>query len=62
MASRHPVELPWRWQTDCWDTQMRSGEHYREKWEYVRHNPVRAGFVQRPEDWPWQGEPSVLRW
>ena len=23
--------LPWRWQPDCWDTQMRGGEHYHEK-------------------------------
>jgi len=59
---RPPGERPWRWQSDCWDTQMRSGEHYHEKWEYVRRNPVRAGFVSQPEDWPWQGEINVLRW
>ena len=21
--------------------------------DYVWHNPVRAGLVERPEDWPW---------
>ncbi len=52
----------WRWQPDCWDTQLRSAAHYREKWEYVRLNPVRKGLVARPEDWPWQGELNVLRW
>ena len=54
--------IPWKWQSDCWDTQMRGGEHYHEKWEYVRQNPVRKGVVARAEDWPWQGELNVLRW
>jgi hypothetical protein len=52
----------WRWQPDCWDTQLRSGEHYHEKWEYVRQNPMRAGLANVPEDWPWQGELNVLGW
>lgn len=50
------------WQRDCWDRQLRSGESYSEKREYVRHNPVRAGFVGKPEDWAWQGELNVLPW
>ena len=32
------------------------------KWEYVVRNPVRAGLVNRREDWPFQGELNVLRW
>ncbi len=59
---RPPSGRAWKWQPDCWDTQMRSGEHYHEKWEYVRHNPVRKGLVDKPEDWPWQGELNVLHW
>lgn len=59
---RPPGVKTWHWQSDCWDTQMRCGEQYRKKWEYVRQNPVRAGLVQRAEDWPWQGELSVLKW
>jgi REP element-mobilizing transposase RayT len=50
------------WQRDCWDRQLRSGESYAEKWEYVRRNPVRAGLVGEPEGWPWQGELNVLEW
>ena len=50
------------WQRDCWDRQLRSGESYSEKWEYVRNNPVRAGLVSRVEDWSWQGELNVLMW
>jgi len=52
----------WCWQSDFWDTQIRSGEHYHEKWEYVRQNPVRARLVANAEEWPWQGVLHVLRW
>jgi putative transposase len=50
------------WQRDFWDRQIRRSESYDEKWEYVRNNPCRHGFVQRPEDWPFQGELNVLEW
>jgi REP element-mobilizing transposase RayT len=50
------------WEQDCWDTQLRRGENYSAKWEYVRRNPVRAGLCARPEEWPFQGEMKVLRW
>jgi REP-associated tyrosine transposase len=44
------------WQKGFFDHVLRSAESYAEKWEYVRLNPVRAGLVERPEDWPYQGE------
>jgi len=44
------------WEKDFFDHVMRSEESYWEKMEYVRQNPVRAGLVPRPEDWPYQGE------
>ena len=50
------------WERDCWDTQLRRDESYAEKWAYVRNNPVRAGLVAAPDDWPFQGEMKVLRW
>ncbi|MBP7828346.1 MAG: hypothetical protein KA248_00365 [Kiritimatiellae bacterium] len=56
-ASDKPI-----WQRDFWDTQLRREESYNEKWEYVRNNPVRAGLVQMPEEWPYAGELNVLRW
>jgi len=34
---------------------LRGGESYAQKWQYVRENPVRAGLVTRPEDWPYFG-------
>jgi putative transposase len=51
-----------RWQTDHWDTRVRNENSYESKWEYVRWNPVRHGLVDRPEDWPYQGEIHELRW
>ncbi len=50
------------WQRDVWDTQLRHGDKYSEKWEYVRHNPVRAGLAATPDEWPYQGELNVLMW
>ena len=50
------------WQRDCWDRQMRTGESYEEKWNYVRNNPVRAGLVEKAEDWKYQGELHKLGW
>lgn len=50
------------WQRDYWDTQLREGESYGEKWNYVRMNPVRAGLAREPGDWSFQGEINVLRW
>lgn len=48
------------WQRGFFDHLMRSAESYSEKWLYVRENPVRAGLVSRVEDWPYQGEITVI--
>ncbi len=50
------------WQKSFWDTQIREGESYNEKWEYVRRNPVRANLCVEPEEWPFQGEMNNLMW
>jgi putative transposase len=44
------------WQEGFFDHVLRSSESYSQKWDYVRMNPVRAGLVQAPEEWPYQGE------
>ena len=44
------------WQKGFFDHLLRSGESYSQKWDYVRENPVRAGLVSKPEDWPYAGE------
>jgi REP element-mobilizing transposase RayT len=50
------------WQRHHWDRQLRSGESYDDKWEYVRSNPVRHGYVTNADDWPYQGELNEWRW
>jgi REP element-mobilizing transposase RayT len=47
---------PKLWQRGFFDHLLRSEESYAQKWEYVHQNPVRAGLVERVEDWPYQGE------
>ena len=41
------------WQTESFDRIIRTPEEWREKYEYVRNNAVKAGIVERPEDYPW---------
>ncbi len=50
------------WQRDFWDTQLRKGENYTEKWHYVVNNPVRAGLIKDSGKWPYQGELNELFW
>jgi REP element-mobilizing transposase RayT len=44
------------WQREFFDHLLRSSESYSEKWNYVRDNPVRSGFVLSADDWPYSGE------
>lgn len=44
----------WQWQEGCFDRLLRSDESVSEKWDYLRQNPVRAGLVKDPDDWPYQ--------
>jgi putative transposase len=41
---------------------LRNAENYAEKWLYVRENPVRAGLVEKAEDWPYQGRIHEIAW
>jgi REP element-mobilizing transposase RayT len=49
-----PTIQTWHWQEGCFDRLLRSDESLSDKWEYLRQNPVRAGLVADPEDWPYQ--------
>ena len=51
---------PPHWQKGFFDHLRRTEESYAEKWSYVVCNPVRAGLVKSPEEWPYQGEIQVL--
>lgn len=41
-----------RWQRNFFDHRLRSCEALEAKARYIRENPVRAGLVDRAEDWP----------
>ena len=41
------------WQPRYFDRAVRTVKEYYEKVEYIHLNPVRAGLVERAEDWPW---------
>ena len=51
-----------RWQRGLFHHRIRSVEHYLEKWNYMRQNPVRAGLVEDPANWLWQGEIERITW
>ncbi|MES2983035.1 MAG: hypothetical protein V4727_12035 [Verrucomicrobiota bacterium] len=40
------------WQRDYFDHRIRSENDMADKWNYIRENPVRAGFVDSHEKWP----------
>ena len=41
------------WQDESFDHILRGDESLKKKAEYVLENPVRAGLVTRPQDYPW---------
>ena len=41
------------WQREYFDRIMRLDEDIRRKAEYICENPVRAGLVERVDDYPW---------
>jgi REP element-mobilizing transposase RayT len=50
------------WQPDYFDRYLRSRENYGQKWNYVRHNALRAGLVKEGEEWPYRGSIFDLMW
>jgi REP element-mobilizing transposase RayT len=57
---RRPV-----WHPDYWDRFIRDAGHFSDATEYIIQNPVSAGLVREPRDWPWSsahfagGPPAV---
>src|SRR5215213_486713 len=50
---RQELKATWQWQPGSFDRLLRSTESLTDKWLYIRENPVRAGLVERSEDWPY---------
>jgi REP element-mobilizing transposase RayT len=40
------------WAPDDFDRYMRDEDHLLQTIGYVENNPVKAGFVRTPEEWP----------
>ena len=41
------------WQEESFDHWIRKAEEFERTANYIEWNPVSAGLVRRPEDWPW---------
>ncbi len=41
------------WQHQFWDRIVRHGREFRKRLDYMHYNPVRKGWMARPEAWPW---------
>jgi len=41
------------WQPRYWEHRIRSEEDYFKHHDYIHLNPVKHGYVDKPEDWPW---------
>jgi REP element-mobilizing transposase RayT len=44
-----------------WSELVLSDRHLRESIRYVALNPVRAGLVTKPEQWPWSSYAQIVR-
>jgi hypothetical protein len=61
----HQLRLPYQlWQSGSFHHWIRGFESAEAKREYMLNNPVRAGFVGDPDEWPYRGElfPSECWW
>jgi hypothetical protein len=56
MFTRKTRDRRMRWQSGCFHHRVRSWEGAEAKRQYMIMNPVRAGLVGSPEEWPFQGE------
>ena len=52
-------QFGFRWQRDFFEHRLRSDESLNEKAAYIFENPVRAGLVEKPADWPYRFVPGV---
>ena len=45
--------LPRIWHREYWDRFIRDARHFQNAVDYIHQNPVKAGLVASPKDWPW---------
>ncbi len=61
-AATPPYHSIGKFQAGGFHHRLRDGESYAQKWQYVGENPVRAGWVIRPEHWPYFGRVHEICW
>ena len=45
----------------CFDREIRSERHFWASVNYIHHNPVHHGYVEKWEEWPWSSASEYLR-
>jgi len=48
------------WQHESFDHVLRREESIEAKVQYICENPVRAGLVKSPEEYPWLWSPDLI--
>lgn len=46
------------WHREYWDRYIRNERHFLAARDYIIMNPVKAGLVAKPSDWPWSSAKS----
>ena len=59
-ANKHLNRKGAFWMPDYFDRYIRDEQHYRAAIEYIVQNPVKAGLVDEPAQWPWAGVIDML--
>lgn len=49
------------WQVESFDHWVRSNAEFEKIVRYIEDNPVKAGLVERPEDWKWSSAAVPFR-
>lgn len=45
---------------NCFDRKIKSHGHFWASVNYIHHNPVRHGYVEKWQDWPWSSATAFL--
>ena len=48
------------WMHEYFDRYIRDARHFESTVNYIRNNPVKAGLVSEPEQWPWVGDSTQV--
>jgi putative transposase len=49
LARKHAIS----WQRNFLEHRLRNEENFQQKADYILYNPVRAGLIKQPQDWPY---------